>query len=267
MVIRAIFYDLDGTLRMNVPNSWRAFTDFAIEFGLIINQEDCLRVARWEHRYYAESPELLADRVSFPDRSSFWFNFCFRQLVVLGASSQQVADLASKLHQRMTDVYRPADIIPDGLLETLTTLKQQGYLLGVMSNRNESFSDYLSELGLAEFFSLAVFAGEAGIYKPNPGVFQFLLEKAGVSAEESIYIGDNYYADIVGARAAGLSPILFDVNGLFDEPDFPVIQSHPQILQLLDRMHCGRVKNANGHPREDARLSKLTNPLELESRD
>jgi HAD superfamily hydrolase (TIGR01549 family) len=235
MTIRAIFYDLDGTLRMNVPNGWRAFTEFACELGLNFTPDDQLRVARWEHYYFAESPEILEDRVSFPDNPSFWANFGYRQLIVLGATPRQAAEFAPRLTQHMTEAYHPADVIPDDLIETLRILKQQGYILGVLSNRNESYSAYLVERGLSEFFSLAIFAGEAGVYKPNPGAFHYLLEKAGVLAGESIYVGDNYYADVVGAREAGMSPILLDVNSLFDDPGCPIIQSHSQILPLLDR--------------------------------
>jgi HAD superfamily hydrolase (TIGR01549 family) len=235
MTIRAIFYDLDGTLRMNVPNGWRAFADYASEFGLQIGSEDILRAARWEHYYFAESPEIRSDRVSFAEGSAFWENYNRRQLAIFGASPEQVAELAPKLHQRMTESYHPQDKIAEGLVETLTMLKDQGYILGVLSNRNESYSGYLAERGLSEFFDLAIYAGEAGIYKPNPGVFHYLLEKAGVSAEESIYVGDNYYADVLGSRGAGMSAILLDVHNVFDTPDCPVIRSHSQIIQLLER--------------------------------
>jgi len=235
MTIRAIFYDLDGTLRMNVPNGWHAFADFASEFGLQSSPADHLRIARWEHYYFAESPEIRADRVSFTDSPSFWANYSRRQLAVLGASPGQVDELAPKLHQRMTDSYHPQDVIPDDLVETLGTLKEQGYLLGVLSNRQESFSGYLAERGLSEFFSLAIYAGEAGVFKPDPGVFIYLLEKAGVSAEESVYVGDNYYADVVGSREAGMNPVLLDVNHLFEAPGCPVIQSHSQIFEILER--------------------------------
>jgi HAD superfamily hydrolase (TIGR01549 family) len=233
--IKAIFYDLDGTLRMNVPNGWRAFADFASEFGLQLEADDVFRAARWEHYYFAESPEIRSDRVSFTDGSLFWENYNRRQLAVLGATPEQVAELAPRLHQRMTEGYRPQDVIAEGLVETLTALKEQGYLLGVLSNRDESYAGYLTERGLGEFFNLTIHAGEAGIYKPNPGVFHYLLEKAGVSAEESVYVGDNYYADVVGSRGAGMNPVLLDVHNLFDSPDCLVIQSHSQIFQLLER--------------------------------
>ena len=234
MVIRAIFYDLDGTLRMNVPSGWQSFTEYAGQFGLHFLPENRLRAARWEHYYFAESPELHEDEAAFPEQPSFWANYGRRRLIMLGASPEQAAEFAPLVTRLMFESYKPVDTIPTDLIDTLKTLKEQGYILGVLSNRKASYSDYLAERGLSEYFSLAVFAGEAGIYKPDPGVFHYLLEKAGVSAEESMYIGDNYYADVVGAREAGMAPVLLDINGLFEEPGCPVIKSHSQILSLLD---------------------------------
>lgn len=234
MKIRAIFYDLDGTLRMNVPNGWRAFTEFADTLGLKTGENERLEAARWEHYYFAESPELRSDRVAYQDRTDFWANYSYRQLTQLGATPSQASDLAPRLHQMMVNSYRPEDVVPDDLIDTLEVLKQRGYILGVLSNRNESYADYLSELGLGGYFNLAIPAGEAGVFKPDPGVFHYLLEKAGVSAPESIYVGDNYFADVVGARQAGMHPVLLDTIGLFIDPDCPVIQSHSQILAFLE---------------------------------
>jgi FMN phosphatase YigB (HAD superfamily) len=45
------------------------------------------------------------------------------------------------------------------------------------------------------------------------------------SPEQTLYIGDNYFADVVGARRAGLRPVLYDPKGLFHEPGCPVIAS------------------------------------------
>ena len=94
MTIRAIFYDLDGTLRMNVPSGWQSFTDFASQLGLHFPSEDRLRAARWEHYYFAESPELHMDEAAFPERLSFWTNYSRRRLLKLGASPEQAAEFA-----------------------------------------------------------------------------------------------------------------------------------------------------------------------------
>lgn len=236
MTIKAIFYDLDGTLRVNLPAGWRVFSDYALELGTPVTEESLLKTGRWVHYYFAESAELHADKRAFSDARSFWENFSYRQLISLGSSQQDATELAPVIHNYMLSDYQPVDTVPDDLIHTLKTLKSQGYVLGVMSNRDKPFSDYLSELHLAEFFTTTICAGEAGIYKPNPGVFHYMLDKAGVSAGDSLYVGDNYYADIVGARNAGLTPVLLDVDGIFEDADCEVIQSHSQVLTLLNNL-------------------------------
>jgi putative hydrolase of the HAD superfamily len=54
-----------------------------------------------------------------------------------------------------------------------------------------------------------------------------------VSAHETIYIGDNYYADVVGARRAGLRPVLYDPQGVFPEADCAIIKSFDELNSIL----------------------------------
>jgi HAD superfamily hydrolase (TIGR01549 family) len=232
--IKAIFYDLDGTLRLNNPNGWQAFADYAVSLGAPVSGMDRLRVARWEHYYFAESPELVSDRTAFTASDAFWLNYNHRQLQVLGANSEQAAELAPHIHKLMREDYKPQDIIPTDLPATLQTLKEKGYFLGVMSNRFEPYNDYLAQKGIESYFDMIMYAGEAGVRKPRPEVFHFMLKKAGSSAEASVYVGDNYFADALGARSAGLQPVLFDTQNLFERPECPVITAHGQILKFLN---------------------------------
>lgn len=232
--IRAIFYDLDGTLRTSVPLGRDAFVQQAAALGLETSAEAVRRAAIWEHRYFAESPEIISDRETFHDDSrAFWLNYCSRQLQALGAPPKQARELAPQLNAYMSEHFRPQDIIFEDVHETLRTLRASGYFLGIMSNRFEPYSDYLDERGLGELFDLVVYAGQAGIRKPNPEVFHFMLDKAEFSPSESMYVGDNYFADVVGARRAGLQPVLFDRHQLFETPDCPVITEHAQLLDIL----------------------------------
>lgn len=232
--IRAIFYDLDGTLRVSVPLGRDAFVEQAAALGLETSAETRRRAAIWEHRYFAESPELISDRETFHDDSrAFWLNYCFRQLQALGGTPEQARELAPPLNAYMGERFKPQDIIFEGVHETLRALRESGYFLGIMSNRFEPYTDYLNERGLGELFDLVVYAGEAGIRKPNPEVFHYLLEKAGFSPSESMYVGDNYFADVVGARRAGMLPVLYDREGLFESPDCPVITEHSQLFEVL----------------------------------
>ena len=50
-------------------------------------------------------------------------------------------------------------------------------------------------------------SGEAGVQKPDPAIFARALDALGVAPGAAVYIGDNPYHDVVGARAAGVGAI------------------------------------------------------------
>lgn len=231
--IKAIFYDLDGTLRLNDPPGHQVFADHAVSLGLAISAEDRMREALWEHRYFAESEEIRADRLDFPQPEAFWLNFGRRQLLALGASPAMAAELTGQLNEHMRLHYRPSDVLVPGVQETLHSFREAGLILGVISNREEPFRDYLREIGLGEYFDYALAAGEVQAWKPDQAVFAHALRQTGLQAGETIYVGDNYFADVIGARNAGMKPVLLDIHGLFREPGCPVIRAHAELVELL----------------------------------
>ncbi len=233
MPIRAILYDLDGTLRVGHPKGRQVFADQAQELGLPLTAELRRQAARWEHHYWAESPEHLADRQAFPNEKSFWDNYGYRQLLELGAAPDQARQLAPLVNAYMTDSYRPSDILMDGLVETLVSLRNRGIVLGVVSNRHLPYDEYLLELGIKDYFDFSLAAGEVNSWKPDKEIFLHALRLAKTPANETLYVGDNYFADVLGARNAGLHPVLIDPEGLFESPGCPVIQTHAQIFSLL----------------------------------
>jgi putative hydrolase of the HAD superfamily len=75
----------------------------------------------------------------------------------------------------------------------------------------------------ALYFDWLVAAGEVGVSKPDPAIFHLALERAGAPADQAVYVGDNYWADVVGAQRAGLRPVLLDPHRLFPEAVCPVL--------------------------------------------
>jgi FMN phosphatase YigB (HAD superfamily) len=53
------------------------------------------------------------------------------------------------------------------------------------------------------------------------------------SAEQTLYVGDNYFADVIGARRAGLQPVLYDPKGIFHDPGCPVITNFNDLQKVL----------------------------------
>jgi HAD superfamily hydrolase (TIGR01662 family) len=232
--IKAVFFDLDGTLRHSVPSGGEVFTDYVMTLGLPVNDEARLRAMRWEHLYWANSEDLRDDLLAHSgETEKFWIEYSRRRLIALGASSQWAREYAVKASVHMGEFYRPESIVPDDVRRALPQLKGAGYILGVISNRNEPFQDLLNEHGIGEFFDFSLPAGEVNVWKPDPGIFEHALRRVNLSAQEAVYVGDNYYADVVGARSAGLKPVLYDPLGIFLNPDCTTIKSFDELNSVI----------------------------------
>jgi putative hydrolase of the HAD superfamily len=79
----------------------------------------------------------------------------------------------------------------------------RGYRLFALSNGNAD----LSLCGIGQYFELGLAARDAGMLKPDPRIFEILLERVGLAAHEVVHVGDDAEADVEGARAAGVLPV------------------------------------------------------------
>lgn len=236
--IKAIFFDLDGTLRHSVPSGGDISTDYVRTLGIDLNEEDRVRAMRWELLYWANSDDLLDDlKTHEGENEKFWIQYSQRRLLALGISHDQSAELAPKVSAYMGEVYQPESIVPDDVRKVLPVLKESGYTLAVISNRDKPFHEILESHGISEFFEFSLAGGEVDSFKPQPEIFEHALKRvAGLSAKEAMYVGDNYYADVIGSRRAGLRPVLYDPNGLFPEADCSVIQSFEELIAVIKTM-------------------------------
>ena len=232
--IKAVFFDLDGTLRHSIPSGSDVFNEYAASLGLFYTEEDRVRAMRWEHQYWASSTDLRDDLLAHSaDTENFWIEYSRRRLLALGASPEWAGTVAARASAHMGEMYKPDSIVPADVRRTLPLLREAGYLLAVISNRDQPFRALLDAHGLSEFFPYSLAGGEVDIYKPEPGIFEHALKQLNVSAPETVYVGDNYYADIVGARRAGLEAVLYDPSHIFPEADCVTIRSFDELLPVI----------------------------------
>lgn len=232
--IKAILFDFDGTLRHHLPTGGEVFTDYVLSLGWPVTEEDRRRAALWEHYYFANSPEIQADNKKFNgEGKDFWFNFAHRRLVALGCPPFLVEELGARVSAYMQEAYTSQVWMPEETHTVLSGLREGGFTLGVVSNRDNPYHEQIDEMGIGDYFHFSLAAGEVNSWKPEPGIFFAALERADASAQQTLYIGDNYFADVVGARRAGLQPVLYDPKGLFHEPGCPVIVSFEDLIGLL----------------------------------
>jgi len=72
-----------------------------------------------------------------------------------------------------------------------------------------------------------------GVAKPDPAIFRMALDILGVPPERAVHIGDTPAADIAGARAAGVRPVLVDPYDLHPEADCLRVASLAGLVQLF----------------------------------
>ena len=233
--IKAIFFDLDGTLRHSVPEGGQVSDQYAETLGLTLTQSNRLRGMRWEYEYWANSADLRDDLIAHSsDTEKFWVEYSRRRLIAIGASPDWAGQHAAEVSAHMGKMYKPESIVPEDVQRALPGLKQAGYYMAVISNREKPFLDIMESHKLNPFFEFSLAAGEVDSYKPNPEVFHHALKRAGLTAQQVAYVGDNYFADVIGSRRAGLTPVLYDPNGIFPEADCATIRSFDQLQSVIE---------------------------------
>ena len=110
------------------------------------------------------------------------------------------------------------------------------YELAVISNSDGTISRLLKHLDLARYFRTVTDSGIVGHHKPSPEIFHTALESIGATAEQSVYVGDVYSIDILGAQNVGMQAILADRLGTYADLDVPKISKLDELETLLENI-------------------------------
>lgn len=121
----------------------------------------------------------------------------------------------------------------EGSREILDYLKPK-YKLHIITNGfQEVQHTKMTNSGILDYFMTVTTSEEAGVKKPHALIFDKALEKSGASAENSVMIGDNYEADILGAKARGFRSIFFDYHDHPEPTDEIRIKTLNEIMTYL----------------------------------
>ncbi|BBF41826.1 hypothetical protein lbkm_0506 [Lachnospiraceae bacterium KM106-2] len=101
----------------------------------------------------------------------------------------------------------------DGVIPLLTSLKEQGGHIYVLSNAQRIFTAYeMKHLGIYDLFDGIVLSSDEGCMKPDPEFFQIVLDRYQLSKKDSIMIGNDAVSDIEGAANAGIDSLYLHSN-------------------------------------------------------
>ena len=109
---------------------------------------------------------------------------------------------------------------------------------------------------LAAHVDVLVVSEEAGVSKPDPGIFEIALRRSGAMAAEAVMIGDSWTNDVEGARAAGIRAVWFSRGGepspAAEVPAVYSLEPVPALLRLLlgdERERLARKESVSALPR------------------
>jgi FMN phosphatase YigB (HAD superfamily) len=222
-----VFFDVDDTLvQWNL--TWQeAFAQVAREAGVECTTEQARRAL--DEAFTGVYKDVIRKHAPRGDVQGFWLEYNAQILVMLGVS-HDLPHLTARVVELLS---QPGciQLFPEAH-EALGALQDRGAKLGIVTGRPVAQDD-LNRLGVAHYFTPVLDAFGTRSTKDEGVMFGLALEAAKEAGRPAWYVGDNYAMDVLGARAAGLRPILVDRQAAHPEPDCACVRDLREILPII----------------------------------
>jgi putative hydrolase of the HAD superfamily len=207
-MIRAVFFDVGNTLLFPYPSVSEVVRQVLADEGHIHDLSAIDALMPLVDEYYED--RYRSDDTFWTDEgetSQVWvgmYSLLCRRLGI----AEEPERIARRVYDEFGDPGRwraYADVEP-----AFRRLKARGLRLGIISNWDRRLASILDGLGLGELLDTVVSSADVGLRKPDPRVFELACCRLEVAPGEAAHVGDHHYADIVGAMAVGMTPVLID---------------------------------------------------------
>jgi putative hydrolase of the HAD superfamily len=218
--LKVIFFDVGNTLlfpnreRIHAPLAKRGF----------VPDDDHLRDLECRTKNHFDG--MMTDNGSTDH--SFWWIFYSQLLSEIELEDDAIRDqlVAGIQNSGNWDTIRP------GTAEQLHQIGER-YRVAVISNADGKIEDVLRKCGIAHCFHTITDSGLVGYEKPHPEIFRKAMLSMNAAPAESLYVGDVYSVDYVGATGAGMQAVLMDVPGAYRDKGVPRVESLEELQILL----------------------------------
>ena len=220
--ITTVFFDAGGTLVKPKEDVGQVYARTGRRYGLDVDSNELLA------SFLATFHEQKLD--GLPQDKRWWQDVVGKTFGRFGGGSDPLA-LFEELYAHFTD---PAswELFPCAL-DTILELKRRGYGTALISNWDDRLPELLAGLGLDALLDPIVISYRVGAEKPAPLIFETALEEARVPPSAGLMVGDDYDADVGGARAIGMSTVLVRRPGQRNGNGTVVIDRLDELLGLL----------------------------------
>ena len=149
-----------------------------------------------------------------------------------GVPSAPRPEILERLRQRHAESNLWSRTKPE-VRDAMARLKDSGRIVAVISNSDATCRELLRRLGLLSYCHAVYDSAELGVEKPDKRIFQIALRDLTVEPTQALYMGDLEAIDVLGARRAGILPVLADPHPRGDAVDFPVLRGVSELPDAL----------------------------------
>ena len=241
---KAILFDLDDTLLDMWTAMQSSWEDICADVapGLGCDAASLRETIRRESAlFWADEGAVAEYRVKPLESRTIVVRL---SLLSMGLDESDAEEIAGRSLRGYLERVAP---FPDAI-ETLESLRSQGYRLGMVTNgSSDTQREKIGRWQLEPYFDEIVIESEFGGGKPDPGVFRQALAGTGAAPDEAWMVGDNLYADIGGAQGVGVHSVWIHRERL-EFPDDPPAHPHRRIGHF-DELHAALDTARKGGPR------------------
>jgi len=232
MVIEAIFFDAAGTLIKPARRVGESYAEIAKNYGMDVPRSEVAE--RFRHCFNSAPP--LAFPGAAPGEIGAlerqWWKALVGRVFEPWGPFQRFDAYFDELFEYFA---QPGSwtLYPE-VPETLSTLKERGIILDVISNFDSRLLGILNGLGAGQWFEEIFISSRVGHAKPDRRIFDAALDRHALTAKAAMHVGDSEKNDLRGALDAGLRGILVARNGKDEAASTAQVTSLREILRHLE---------------------------------
>lgn len=207
-MIKHLFFDLDRTLWDFEKNSEATLLDIYEKFQLkdrIFSPHQFVREYKRINAQYWDKY-----RVGLTTKEKLREGRFKDTLALFGFTENEISQKGLLGEYYIENSPKGTNLFPN-THESLSILKEKNYTLHIITNGfTEAQEVKLKTNNLNQYFNTILCSDTFGKNKPHPSIFNYALQQANTNADESVMIGDDLKADVLGAINVGMKAILFD---------------------------------------------------------
>jgi len=232
-MIKAVLFDWFDTLAQYHPLRDEMRANACRDLGIKVDKEELAPgIVLADHYYLDENGRSPVKQRPPEEQMEIYVQM---ERIVLKHAGVNVSDeVILSIMQAVSKTFSNNQfVLFEDVLPAFRQLKKWELTLGIISNLDRDLRPICQELGIDSYLDLILTSREVGHEKPHPPIFLAALERAGAQPAETIYVGDHYDTDVVGAQRVGMKGVLLDRHDFYRR-----LTGCHRIRTLAELVHC-----------------------------